>query len=155
LVSDYKKENLLGLVSNDAGFKRRIKEAAAIRGVTLVDYCLEAIEKQAAKGASQNPGTLITKNKLPDNGERLGPHKKRESVEMIGDILRLGEVSKTRIRYLVGMNHFQVGVYLDFLTEREFLERIEIGNGGVRCRTTKKGTKLLETLDKIMNLLTS
>ena len=58
----------LGLYLEDEDMKKQIKLAAAKRGVTLTDYCAEAIEERLVRDGERRPdqrrskdrGTLLT-----------------------------------------------------------------------------------------------
>jgi len=78
---------------------------------------------------------------------------RRSSVEVIGDILRLGEAGKTQIMYSANMSYRQLQRYLAFLVQQGFLERRVVSNPGVKYRTTQKGQRLLNSIDTIMDML--
>jgi predicted transcriptional regulator len=44
--------------------------------------------------------------------------RRRSSIEIIADMLRLGEAGKTEMMYSVNMSYFQLQKYLNFLLER-------------------------------------
>ena len=78
---------------------------------------------------------------------------RRSSVEVIADILRLGEAGKTEIMYSANMSYRQLQRYLSFLTREEFLERRVVPNPGVKYRTTRKGERLLKSIDTLLDML--
>ncbi len=78
---------------------------------------------------------------------------KRSSIEIIADMLRLGEAGKTEIMYSVNMSYFQLQKYLPYLLERGFIDRFKLGNPSVTYRVTEKGLKLLRSIDNILETL--
>ena len=51
-------------------------------------------------------------------------NNRRSSVQVMADILRLGEAGMTEIMYSANMSYRQLQKYLEFLVNGEFLERI-------------------------------
>ena len=78
---------------------------------------------------------------------------RRSNVEVIADILRMGESGKTEIMYGANMSYRQLQKYLAFLVQENFLERFVVPNPGVKYRPTKKGLRLLESIDAILEML--
>ncbi|APV45189.1 hypothetical protein Dform_01871 [Dehalogenimonas formicexedens] len=79
--------------------------------------------------------------------------RRRSSIEIIADMLRLGEAGKTEIMYSVNMSYFQLQKYLNFMVERELIDRVKLGNPSVAYRVTKKGLSLLRNIDEILDTL--
>ncbi len=79
--------------------------------------------------------------------------RRRSSIEIIADMLRLGEAGKTEIMYSVNMSYFQLQKYLGFLLERELIDKVTLGNPSVTYRVTKKGLSLLRSIDGILETL--
>ncbi len=79
--------------------------------------------------------------------------RRRSSIEIIADMLRLGEAGKTEIMYSVNMSYFQLQKYLSFLIERELIDRVALGNPSVTYRVTQKGLALLRSIDGILETL--
>ena len=79
--------------------------------------------------------------------------RRRSSVEIIADMLRLGEAGKTQIMYSVNMSYFQLTKYLNFLLERQLVDKITVGNPSVTYRVTNKGLKLLRSIDGILEMM--
>ena len=79
----------------------------------------------------------------------------RDSIEIIRDILILGEVGKTRIKYEVGLDHKQAERYLSFLIKGELLERVETKRRGSIYRPSKQGLELLQKIDGLDEVLES
>ncbi|MBN1368921.1 MAG: hypothetical protein JW954_01630 [Dehalococcoidaceae bacterium] len=79
--------------------------------------------------------------------------KRRSSLEIIADMLRLGEAGKTEIMYSVNMSYFQLQKYLNFLLERGLIDRVALGNPSVTYRVTKKGLGVLRSIDGVLEAL--
>ena len=78
---------------------------------------------------------------------------RRSSIEVIADILRLGEAGKTEIMYSANMSFRQLQKYLSFMLELELITKVEVGNPIVTYRVTKKGLRLLRNIDSILEVL--
>ncbi len=79
--------------------------------------------------------------------------RRRSSIEIIADMLRLGEAGKTEIMYSVNMSYFQLQKYLNFLMERGLIDKVRLGNPSVTYRVTKKGLRILRSIDAILDIL--
>ena len=79
--------------------------------------------------------------------------RRRSSIEVIADILRLGEAGKTEIMYSANMSFRQLQKYLSFLLGLDLITKVEIGNPIVTYRVTKKGMRLLRSIDGILEVL--
>ena len=79
--------------------------------------------------------------------------RRRSSIEVIADMLRLGEAGKTEIMYSANMSYFQLQKYLKFLLELKLIDRVTVGNPVVTYRVTRKGLKLLRNIDSILEIL--
>jgi len=79
--------------------------------------------------------------------------KRRSSLEIIADMLRLGEAGKTEIMYSVNMSYFQLQKYLKFLLERSLIDRVALGNPSITYRVTRKGLEVLKSIDSVMEAL--
>ncbi len=79
--------------------------------------------------------------------------RRRSSIEVIADMLRLGEAGKTEIMYSANMSYFQLQKYLKFLLELKLIDRVTVGNPVVTYRVTRKGLKLLRHIDDILEIL--
>ncbi len=66
----------------------------------------------------------------------LGENQKRSRIEVMADILRLGEAGKTQIMFEANLSYIQLQKYLRQLTEGGFLTRIVVPNPGVKFRIT-------------------
>ena len=82
-------------------------------------------------------------------------NKRRSSIQVIADMLRLGEAGKTEIMYSANMSYFQLQKYLQYLTERELIDKVTVGNPKITYRITDKGPRLLESIDNILEMLGS
>lgn len=80
------------------------------------------------------------------------PHR-RSSIEVIADILRLGEAGKTEIMYSANMSFRQLQKYLSFMLQLGLITKVEVGNPIVTYRVTKKGLRLLRNIDGILEVL--
>ncbi len=79
--------------------------------------------------------------------------RRRNSLEIMADMLRLGEAGKTEIMYSANMSYFQLQKYLSFLLERNLIGKVTLGNPSVTYRVTKKGLKILRSIDAILEAL--
>ena len=85
--------------------------------------------------------------------EGMNHNHRRSNIEVIADILRLGEAGKTEIMYSANMSYRQLQKYLDFLTQGGFIERVKLSNPVVTYKVTKKGLRLLKNIDSILEML--
>jgi len=79
--------------------------------------------------------------------------RRRSNIEVIADILRLGEAGKTEIMYSANMSYFQLQKYLSFLLQLGLIDKVTVGNPIVTYRVTKKGFRLLKNIESILELL--
>lgn len=79
--------------------------------------------------------------------------RRRSSIEIIADMLRLGEAGKTEIMYSVNMSYFQLQKYLGFMLERGLIDKVKLGNPSVTYRVTKKGLRILRSIDAVLECL--
>ncbi len=84
---------------------------------------------------------------------RPGTKHRRSSIEVVADILRLGQAGKTEIMYSTNMSYYQLHKYLDFLIERGFMARVNSGNSIGTYRTTRKGLRLVKRTDGVLAML--
>ena len=78
---------------------------------------------------------------------------RRSSIEVIADILRLGEAGKTEIMYNANMSYAQLQKYLDFLLQLQLIDKVKLGNPTVSYRVTEKGLNLLNKICVILEML--
>ena len=82
-----------------------------------------------------------------------GMQKRRSNIEVIADMLRLGEAGKTEIMYSANMSYFQLKKYLNFLLQRGLIDEVALGNPSVSYRVTRKGLDVLRNIDAIVETL--
>ena len=82
-------------------------------------------------------------------------NRRRSNVEIIADMLRVGEngAGKTEIMYSANMSYSQIQKYLPFLVSRGFITKVKIGNPMVTYQVTAMGAKLLNSIDSVTELL--
>ena len=85
----------------------------------------------------------------------LNIDRRRSSIEVIADMLRLGEAGKTEIMYSANMSYFQLQKYLNFMLELRLIDKVTVGNPMVTYRVTRKGLRLLKSIDGIPEILES
>ena len=81
--------------------------------------------------------------------------RRRSSIEIIADMLRLGEAGKTEIMYTVKMSYYQIQKYLNWLLELGLLHKVVKENQLVSYRVTKKGLSLLVEIENMQEILQS
>jgi len=79
--------------------------------------------------------------------------RRRSSIEVIADMLRLGEAGKTEIMYSANMSYFQLQKYLSFLLQLGLIYKVTVGNPSITYRVTDKGLRLLRNIDSILEVL--
>ena len=79
--------------------------------------------------------------------------RRRSNIEVIADMLRLGEAGKTEIMYSANMSYFQLQKYLNFLLQLGLITKVTLGNPSVTYRVTEKGLRLLRNIDSILEVL--
>ena len=79
--------------------------------------------------------------------------QRRSNIQVIADILRLGEAGKTEIMYSANMSYFQLQKYLNFLLQLKLIDKVTVGNPIVTYRVTRKGLRLLRNIDNILQTL--
>ncbi len=91
-----------------------------------------------------------------DAGRRLAARRRRSNIEIIADMLRVGEggAGKTEIMYAANMSYNQIQRYLDYLMGEGFITKMDMG-GATAYRVTDTGLKLLKTIDSLMEMLPS
>ena len=80
-------------------------------------------------------------------------NSRRSNLEIIADMLRLGEAGKTEIMYSANMSYFQLQKYLNFLLQLKLIDKVTVGNPIVTYRVTRKGLRLLRNIDNITHML--
>jgi len=80
-------------------------------------------------------------------------NNRRSNIEVIADMLRLGEAGKTEIMYSANMSYAQLQKYLNFLLRLGLIDKVTVGNPIVTYRVTQKGLRLLRSIDSILETL--
>ena len=78
---------------------------------------------------------------------------RRSELEIIRDILRVGEGRTTSLRYTVNLSHSQMLKYLLFLERSDLIELDRQGARTLSFRITEKGRLALERVEELFNLL--
>ena len=78
--------------------------------------------------------------------------RRREYIEVIADILRLRQAGTTQMMFGARVSHSQLRKHLNLLTERGLMTWVDEERA---YRTTEKGFRLLETIDRLQALLSS
>lgn len=88
-------------------------------------------------------------------GQRVVVGRRRSNVEIIADMLRVGEngAGKTEIMYSANMSYSQIQKYLDYLVNQGFINRVNMDNTVVAYQVTVSGLKLLKAIDNLMEML--
>ena len=90
-----------------------------------------------------------------DIGQRAIGSRRRSNIEIIADMLRIGEygAGKTKIMYSANMSYSQIQKYLSFLMEQGFIDKVEVDNPVVTYQLTEKGSKLLRLINNLIEML--
>jgi predicted transcriptional regulator len=91
----------------------------------------------------------------PDLGERTRVGRRRSSIQIIADMLRVGEngAGKTEIMYTANMSYSQIQKYLNYLVSQGFVDKVNLDNTMIAYRVTDSGFKLLRAIDTLMEML--
>ena len=79
--------------------------------------------------------------------------RRRSSIEVIADMLRLGEAGKTEIMYSANMSYHQLQKYLKFMLQLGLITKVTVGNPVVTYRVTRKGLRLLRNIEGVLEVL--
>ena len=79
--------------------------------------------------------------------------RRRSSIEVIADMLRLGEAGKTEIMYSANMSYHQLQKYLKFMLQLGLITKVTVGNPVVTYRVTRKGLRLLRSIEGVLEVL--
>ena len=90
-----------------------------------------------------------------DTGQRVAASRRRSNIEIIADMLRVGEngAGKTEIMYSANMSYTQIQKYLDYLVNQGFITKVDMGHTMVAYQVTDSGMKLLKAIDTLMDML--
>ena len=80
-------------------------------------------------------------------------NNRRSNIEVMADILKLGQAGKTEIMYSANMSYRQLQRYLEFLTQRGFVEIIKVGNPVTTYKVNRRGLRLLKSIDNLLEML--
>ncbi|MBI2850740.1 MAG: hypothetical protein HYX80_06835 [Chloroflexi bacterium] len=80
-------------------------------------------------------------------------NNRRSNIQIIADMLRLGEAGKTEMMYSANMSYFQLQKYLKYLLHLKLIDEVALGNPSVSYRVTEKGFELLKNIDSIQQVL--
>jgi len=88
-------------------------------------------------------------------GQRISVGQRRSNIEIIADMLRVGEsgAGKTEIMYSANMSYSQIQKYLDYLMGQGFIDKLQLGGQGVFYQVTGSGLKLLRVIDNLIEML--
>jgi predicted transcriptional regulator len=79
--------------------------------------------------------------------------ERRSNIEVIADVLRLGQAGKTEIMHGANMSYSQLQKYLEFLMEGGFMERVSSETSIATYKTTKDGRNLLKAIEVLLDML--
>jgi predicted transcriptional regulator len=102
-----------------------------------------------------NTGINDNKNQSSESGHRISVSQRRSNIEIIADMLRVGEngAGKTEIMYSANMSYHQIQKYLDYLVNQGFINKVNLDNTLVAYQVTESGLKLLKAIDTLMEML--
>jgi predicted transcriptional regulator len=82
-------------------------------------------------------------------------NRRRSNIEIIADMLRVGEngAGKTEIMYSANMSYAQLQKYLGFMLSHGFINKVKVGNPSVTYQVTNKGGELLKNINYIIEVL--
>jgi predicted transcriptional regulator len=91
----------------------------------------------------------------PGLGEKVRVGRRRSNIQIIADMLRVGEngAGKTEIMYTANMSYSQIQKYLDYLVSQGFIDKVNMDNTMIAYRVTDNGFKLLKAIDTLMEML--
>lgn len=83
----------------------------------------------------------------------LGLGNRRSNIEVVADILHLGEASVGEIMYATKLSHTQMKRYLARLVKLGLLRAVKLSDGASRYKVTPKAVDLLKEIDYILETL--
>ena len=88
-------------------------------------------------------------------GQRPAVSQRRSNIEIIADMLRVGEngAGKTEIMYSANLSYSQIQKYLDYLVNQGFISKVNMDNTLIAYQVTDNGLKLLKAIDTLMEML--
>ena len=90
-----------------------------------------------------------------DTGQRIAASRRRSNIEIIADMLRVGEygAGKTEIMYSANMSYSQIQKYLEYLVNQGFINKVNMDNTMVAYQVTETGLRLLKVIDTLLGML--
>ena len=90
-----------------------------------------------------------------DTGQRVSVSRRRSNIEIIADMLRVGEkgAGKTEIMYSANISYSQIRRYLNYLVNEGFVNKVKMGSTMTAYQVTDSGLKLLKAIDTLMAML--
>ena len=90
-----------------------------------------------------------------DAGQRISVSRRRSNIEIIANMLRVGEngAGKTEMMYSANMSYSQIQKYLDYLVREGFVNKVNMDNTMVAYQVTESGLKLLKAIDTLLAML--
>jgi predicted transcriptional regulator len=90
-----------------------------------------------------------------DLQQKAGVGRRRSNIEIIADMLRVGEngAGKTEIMYSANMSYSQIQKYLEYLVNQGFVNKVRMDNTMIAYQVTGTGLKLLKAIDTLMQML--
>ncbi len=82
-------------------------------------------------------------------------NNRRSNIEVMADILKLGQAGKTEIMHSANMSYRQLQKYLEFLVQNEFIDVMKLGNTVTVYKVNEKGLKLLKNIDNLLKMIPS
>ena len=80
-------------------------------------------------------------------------NNRRSNIEVIADILRLGQAGKTEIMYSANMSYRQLQKYLEFLVTNGFIDVMKVGNPITVYKVNERGLRLLKAIESLLEML--
>ena len=104
-----------------------------------------------------NTGLSGKKNQSNESGQRISVSQRRSNIEIIADMLRVGEngAGKTEIMYSANMSYHQIQKYLDYLVNQGFITEVNLDNTLIAYQVTDSGLKLLKAIDDLVAMMES
>ncbi len=130
-----------------------LAEVLAKRDVSITRYLAEAVRQQLIKDRYSHASAGTERAGIQQSEPLVAIKNTRDSIEIIADILTLGEVGKTRIKYEVGLDHGQTEKYLNFLLRAGFLETANSGERGATYQPSRLGLQLLRRIEAVEDML--
>ena len=79
--------------------------------------------------------------------------RRRSRIEVMADILRLGEAGNTETVYTLNLSYHDLKKYLNLLLKFDLVDNVTIGGKSVTYTSTEKGLRLLRNIHSILGML--